>query len=87
MPVLRVMRRFILLVSFPFPFACIWKGQPLTSCEDDSGLNCRHAAARGWQVAHLVEPELRTPKVPVSQYQIRDLDELRTCFPDLFKKS
>ncbi|OJJ01646.1 hypothetical protein ASPVEDRAFT_41250 [Aspergillus versicolor CBS 583.65] len=54
---------------------------------DDSGLNCRHAATRGWQVAHLVEPELRAPKVPVSQYQIRDLEELRTCFPSLFKKS
>ncbi|KAL4941306.1 hypothetical protein BDV06DRAFT_194811 [Aspergillus oleicola] len=54
---------------------------------DDSGLNCKHAAARGWQVAHLVEPEIPAPTVPASQYQIRSLEELRTCFPHLFKSS
>ncbi|KAL5051414.1 hypothetical protein BDW71DRAFT_170980 [Aspergillus fruticulosus] len=54
---------------------------------DDSGLNCKAAAARGWQVAHLVEPGLPVPEVPVSQFQIRSLEELRTCFPQLFKKS
>ncbi|KAL4920131.1 Haloacid dehalogenase-like hydrolase-domain-containing protein [Aspergillus aurantiobrunneus] len=53
---------------------------------DDSGLNCKHAAARGWQVAHLIEPELPVPEVPASHFQIRDLEELRTCFPHLFKK-
>ncbi|KAL2851995.1 Haloacid dehalogenase-like hydrolase-domain-containing protein [Aspergillus pseudoustus] len=53
---------------------------------DDSGLNCKHAAARGWQVAHLVEPGLPAPDVPASQFQIQDLEELRTCFPHLFKK-
>ncbi|RDW90297.1 putative pyrimidine 5'-nucleotidase [Aspergillus mulundensis] len=54
---------------------------------DDSGLNCKAAAARGWQVAHIVEPELPVPKAPASQFQIRSLEELRTCFPQLFKKS
>ncbi|KAL4910001.1 hypothetical protein BDW74DRAFT_46557 [Aspergillus multicolor] len=53
---------------------------------DDSGLNCKAAAARGWQVAHIVEPELPAPAVPASQFQIRSLEELRTCFPQLFKK-
>ncbi|KAL4780358.1 Haloacid dehalogenase-like hydrolase-domain-containing protein [Aspergillus varians] len=53
---------------------------------DDSGLNCKHAAARGWQVAHLVEPGLPEPRVPASQFQIRDLEELRTCFPHLFRE-
>ncbi|KAL2861088.1 putative pyrimidine 5'-nucleotidase [Aspergillus lucknowensis] len=53
---------------------------------DDSALNCKHAAARGWQVVHLVEPQLQAPDVPVSQFQIRDLEELRTCFPQFFKK-
>ncbi|KAL6237345.1 hypothetical protein BDW75DRAFT_86764 [Aspergillus navahoensis] len=54
---------------------------------DDSGLNCKAAAARGWQVAHLVEPGLPIPEVPVSQFLIRSLEELRTCFPQLFKQS
>ncbi|KAE8415931.1 Haloacid dehalogenase-like hydrolase-domain-containing protein [Aspergillus pseudocaelatus] len=54
---------------------------------DDSGLNCKHAAARGWQTAHLVEPGLALPETPVSQYMIRSLEELRTCFPHLFKTS
>ncbi|KAI2822041.1 hypothetical protein CBS115989_2352 [Aspergillus niger] len=52
---------------------------------DDSGLNCTHAAARGWAVAHLVEPGIPLPHVPASQYMIRSLEELRTCFPTLFK--
>ncbi|KAE8355270.1 Haloacid dehalogenase-like hydrolase-domain-containing protein [Aspergillus coremiiformis] len=54
---------------------------------DDSGLNCKHAAARGWTTAHLVEPELPLPDTPASQYLIRNLEELRTCFPHLFKTS
>ncbi|KAL4870055.1 hypothetical protein BDV12DRAFT_166513 [Aspergillus spectabilis] len=54
---------------------------------DDSGLNCKAAAARGWQVAHIVEPGLPVPQVQASQFQIRDLEELRTCFPHLFKTS
>ncbi|KAL4933349.1 putative pyrimidine 5'-nucleotidase [Aspergillus undulatus] len=54
---------------------------------DDSSLNCKAATARGWQVAHLVEPEIPAPPVPPAQYQIRHLEELRTCFPHLFKSS
>ncbi|KKK12567.1 hypothetical protein P175DRAFT_0494756 [Aspergillus ochraceoroseus IBT 24754] len=52
---------------------------------DDSGLNCKHAADRGWQTVHLVEHGLPMPEAPVSQFLIRDLEELRTCFPHLFK--
>ncbi|RAL13772.1 putative pyrimidine 5'-nucleotidase [Aspergillus homomorphus CBS 101889] len=52
---------------------------------DDSGLNSKHAAERGWAVAHLVEPGLPAPPEPVSQFQISSLEELRTCFPHLFK--
>ncbi|KAF7593711.1 hypothetical protein BBP40_011003 [Aspergillus hancockii] len=54
---------------------------------DDSGLNCKHAAVRGWTTAHLVEPGFPLPDAPASQYLIRNLEELRTCFPHLFKTS
>ncbi|PLB40148.1 putative pyrimidine 5'-nucleotidase [Aspergillus candidus] len=54
---------------------------------DDSHLNCVHAAKRGWVTAHLVEPSLPLPPTPASQYVIRDLEELRTCFPEVFKCS
>ncbi|KAE8144773.1 Haloacid dehalogenase-like hydrolase-domain-containing protein [Aspergillus avenaceus] len=52
---------------------------------DDSHLNCKHAAARGWKTAHIVEPEIPLPEVPASQHVIRNLEELRSCFPHLFK--
>ncbi|PYI25066.1 pyrimidine 5'-nucleotidase [Aspergillus indologenus CBS 114.80] len=52
---------------------------------DDSGSNCKHAAERGWAVAHLVEPGVPAPPEPASQFQISSLEELRTCFPHLFK--
>ncbi|KAA8644145.1 hypothetical protein EYZ11_001719 [Aspergillus tanneri] len=52
---------------------------------DDSHLNCKHAADRGWITAHLVEPDIALPSTPASQYLIRNLEELRTCFPHLFK--
>ncbi|OJJ47224.1 hypothetical protein ASPZODRAFT_25287 [Penicilliopsis zonata CBS 506.65] len=63
-------------------------GAPSTeSCYfiDDSALNCKHAQARGWNTVHLVEPELPQPPAPVSNYMVRDLEELRTLFPSLFK--
>ncbi|GAQ06426.1 suppressor of disruption of TFIIS [Aspergillus lentulus] len=52
---------------------------------DDSHLNCKHAAERGWTTVHLVEPTLPVPRVPASQYMIRSLEELRTLFPQFFK--
>lgn len=63
-------------------------GAPSTpSCYfvDDSALNCKHAQARGWTTVHLVEPELPLPSVPASKYTIRNLEELRTLFPHIFK--
>ncbi|GES57237.1 pyrimidine 5'-nucleotidase [Aspergillus terreus] len=52
---------------------------------DDSHLNCKHAAERGWTTVHLVEPCTPLPPTPASQYMIRNLKELRTVFPHLFK--
>ncbi|TQB73552.1 hypothetical protein MPDQ_005754 [Monascus purpureus] len=52
---------------------------------DDSHLNCKHAQARGWTTAHLVEPGLPEPRIPASRYLIRNLEELRTIFPGFFK--
>ncbi|EAW14195.1 putative pyrimidine 5'-nucleotidase [Aspergillus clavatus NRRL 1] len=54
---------------------------------DDSYLNCKHAAERGWTTVHLVEPMLPVPPVPASQYMIRSLEELRKLFPQLFKST
>ncbi|KAL8837235.1 MAG: hypothetical protein Q9170_002608 [Blastenia crenularia] len=54
---------------------------------DDSHLNCRHAQARGWTTAHLLEPELPEPPERAAKYQIRDLSELRSIFAQFFKPS
>ena len=54
---------------------------------DDSHLNCRYAQQRGWTTVHLLEPEDPDPEVKAAQYQIRDLEELRDVFPEIFKKS
>ncbi|KAF9890740.1 hypothetical protein FE257_005606 [Aspergillus nanangensis] len=52
---------------------------------DDSHLNCKHSADRGWTTVHLVEPVTPLPPTPASQYQIRNLEELREIFPNIFK--
>ncbi|KAK2807863.1 hypothetical protein FQN50_005252 [Emmonsiellopsis sp. PD_5] len=52
---------------------------------DDSGLNCTHAQARGWETVHFVEPHVAPPQEPASKYQIRRLEELRELFPQFFK--
>ncbi|PLB55797.1 pyrimidine 5'-nucleotidase [Aspergillus steynii IBT 23096] len=52
---------------------------------DDSHLNCKHAAERGWETAHLVELGVTPPSAPASQYMVRSLEDLRICFPHLFK--
>ncbi|KAI4210062.1 MAG: hypothetical protein LQ351_007052 [Letrouitia transgressa] len=52
---------------------------------DDSELNCRHAHARGWNTAHLLEAGIPDPTEKAARYQIRDLEELRDIFPQFFK--
>ncbi|KAL9027915.1 MAG: hypothetical protein Q9196_003636 [Gyalolechia fulgens] len=52
---------------------------------DDSHLNCRHAQARGWTTAHLLEPDLPEPAEKAAKHQIRDLNSLRSIFPQFFK--
>ncbi|KAL9597563.1 MAG: hypothetical protein Q9219_005065 [cf. Caloplaca sp. 3 TL-2023] len=54
---------------------------------DDSHLNCRHAQARGWTTAHLLEPDLPEPAERAAKYQIRNLNQLRSVFPHFFKPS
>ncbi|TKA24873.1 hypothetical protein B0A50_06602 [Salinomyces thailandicus] len=54
---------------------------------DDSGLNAKAAKAFGWKAAHLVEPMSQGPEAPVADFQIADLEELRTVFAELFKPS
>lgn len=60
---------------------------PLDFFVDDSHLNCRHAQARGWTAAHLLEPDLPEPEQRAAKYQIRDLSSLRSIFPHFFKSS
>ncbi|EFE29256.1 uncharacterized protein ARB_03827 [Trichophyton benhamiae CBS 112371] len=52
---------------------------------DDSHLNCRHAQAHNWTTIHFVEPTLPAPETRASKYQIADLEEIRTLFPQFFK--
>ncbi|KAL8786977.1 MAG: hypothetical protein Q9195_007989 [Heterodermia aff. obscurata] len=54
---------------------------------DDSHLNCRYAQQRGWTTVHLLEPEDPEPEVKAAKHQIRDLEELRDLFPEIFKES
>jgi pyrimidine and pyridine-specific 5'-nucleotidase len=54
---------------------------------DDSGLNAAAGKAYGWKTAHLVEPESKAPPQPVADFEIRNLEELRTVFAELFKPS
>ncbi|RYP37192.1 hypothetical protein DL767_003011 [Monosporascus sp. MG133] len=54
---------------------------------DDSYPNCVGAKDIGWTAAHLVEEGLPEPKVKASQYQIRNLEELRTIYPQFFKSA
>lgn len=54
---------------------------------DDSLINAEGGKKYGWKTAHLVEEETAAPSSPVADYQIRDLEELRTVFAELFKPS
>ncbi|KAM7211940.1 HAD-like domain containing protein [Rhypophila decipiens] len=53
---------------------------------DDSYLNCKKAQELGWTTVHLVEDGVTPPKIPASKYQIRHLEQLRSVFPQFFKK-
>lgn len=50
---------------------------------DDSLLNCRHAAQRGWIVTHKLEKEDAVSENPMWS-EVRDLEELRGLFPQFF---
>jgi pyrimidine and pyridine-specific 5'-nucleotidase len=54
---------------------------------DDSYINAKGAKEMGWSTVHFVERELDLPVTPASRYQIRELEELRDVFPQLFKNT
>ncbi|KAK1825718.1 Haloacid dehalogenase-like hydrolase-domain-containing protein [Podospora conica] len=53
---------------------------------DDSYGNCRASQQLGWTTVHLVEEGVKPPRTPASKYQISDLEELRTTFPQFFRQ-
>jgi pyrimidine and pyridine-specific 5'-nucleotidase len=54
---------------------------------DDSALNCKAAKQRGWNSVHKLEPEDPEPAEMFGQHRIRQLEELRTLFPQFWKGS
>lgn len=54
---------------------------------DDSYNNCVKAHELGWHAAHLVEDGTPIPKTKASEHQVKHLEDLRTAFPQFFKKS
>jgi len=52
---------------------------------DDSALNVEGAKAYGWKTAHLVEPNSTAPEKPKADFQISNLEELRTVFAEVFR--
>ncbi|KAF2239807.1 pyrimidine 5-nucleotidase [Viridothelium virens] len=54
---------------------------------DDSAINVTGGEAFGWTCVHLVEPDLPLPETKACKYQIRNLEELRTLFPQFFKST
>lgn len=69
------------------PFVHCIQTQPAHRNTDDSALNAAAGKRFGWKCAHLVEPGWAAPTDPVADFQISDLEELRTIFPELFKSS
>jgi len=59
----------------------------LTLVTDDSAINAAGATKMGWTAAHLVEPGVTAPSAQVSQYQVSNLEELRSIFPQFFKST
>ena len=58
----------------------------LTIPIDDNYLNCKQAHARGWTTAYLLEPGAPEVVEKASDHQIREMEELRTIWPQFFKK-
>ena len=54
---------------------------------DDNEINSAGGKAFGWKTAHFVEPDSNAPLSPVADYQIQNLEEIRSVFPELFKAS
>ncbi|POS80580.1 pyrimidine 5'-nucleotidase [Diaporthe helianthi] len=54
---------------------------------DDNYGNCVKAQEYGWNTAHLVEDDVPVPKTQASKHQIRHLEDLRTVFPQFFKRA
>ncbi|CAD0111322.1 unnamed protein product [Aureobasidium uvarum] len=54
---------------------------------DDSAINAAGATKMGWTAAHLVEPGVTAPTSQVSRYQISNLQELKSIFPQFFKST
>ncbi|CAG7561216.1 unnamed protein product [Fusarium equiseti] len=52
---------------------------------DDSHKNVVGAQQAGWTAIHYVEEGFPLPETPASQYQIRNLEELRALYPQFFK--
>lgn len=54
---------------------------------DDSTINCEAAIQFGWKkTVQKLEPGDPEPTVPVALHHIGNLEELRGCFPELFKE-
>lgn len=54
---------------------------------DDSTINCEAAVRFGWKkTVQKLEPGDSEPAVPVALHYIRNLEELRECFPELFEE-
>ncbi|KAL7273049.1 putative suppressor of disruption of TFIIS [Rhizina undulata] len=52
---------------------------------DDSYINCKSAVEFGWKkTVHKLEPDDPEPEVPACDYHVKDLNELRTLFPEVF---
>ncbi|KAF5001627.1 hypothetical protein FGRMN_933 [Fusarium graminum] len=52
---------------------------------DDSLKNCVGAKDAGWTVVHFVEDGNPAPDTPSVHHQIRDLEQLRSIFPEFFR--
>ncbi|KAF0635518.1 hypothetical protein FPSE5266_06970 [Fusarium pseudograminearum] len=57
----------------------------LLTLVDDSHKNCVGAQKAGWTAVHYVEEGFPLPDTPASQHQIRNLEELRSLFPQFFR--
>lgn len=53
---------------------------------DDSAINCEAAIRFGWgKTIQKLEPGDPEPDTPVALHHIRNLEELRELFPEIFK--